>query len=150
MHHSIEELHVIIIIPCRHQAHCMKVRSEDEGILVDRSILNNCFAIPPDVHYLIQPTVEKVNLKIKGPTLHVLIEIIQVRIVFCILKVRFPFVMLGKQLGERSLSSPYVSRYRNMHVPRFYFYCHKYFPYFMIALKVEINLQKQIVPSSFL
>jgi hypothetical protein len=59
---------------------------------------------------LVQPVVQKKDLQIKTPSRHILIEIVQIRIVVHILKLRYPTIMLAQHLRERGLSGAYIAR----------------------------------------
>jgi hypothetical protein len=77
----------------------MQVGRKDVGILINGSVLNNIDSTFANFQYLAIPTVEEVYLEIKTPTFHLGVKVIQIRIVHHILKVRFPFIVLGKQMG---------------------------------------------------
>ena len=44
-HHEVEEVRVVLEIPCAHEAHSMKVRREDACVLVDRAVLDDDFVL---------------------------------------------------------------------------------------------------------
>jgi hypothetical protein len=63
-----------------------------------------------DLQQLIQPVIQEEDLQIKTPSRHVLIEIVQIRIVINILKLRYPTIVLAQHLRERSLSGANIAR----------------------------------------
>ena len=82
----------------------MQVRREDVGIFIDRAVLDHGLGTAMDLEQLVQPAVEKIDLQLKAPAGHVLVKIVQVRIVVHIFELRDPFVLLAQQLGQRGLT----------------------------------------------
>ena len=72
----------------------VKVRSKNVGIFIDRPILNNRALTCADLVNLVKSTVQKINLKVKGPPCHVFVKIFQVWIVVNGFIKRSPSIML--------------------------------------------------------
>ena len=84
----------------------MKVRCKNECIFVDRSVLNNCCLRLLDFLHLRKTTVQVIDLQIEGPTLHILVEIVQVRVLLHIFKVCFPSLIAPPDVDLRVALSP--------------------------------------------
>src|SRR5688572_26274363 len=78
----------------------MKIRSKNMGIFINGSILYHRFISALDVDELLKAVVQKINLEIKRPPWHVLIEIVQVRIILYVFIMRFPIEALSQFFGE--------------------------------------------------
>ncbi len=92
----------------------MKVRGKDMGILVDGPILYDHLVTILNLNNLFQAVIEEVHLEIERPTGHVLIEVVEVRIVLHILEPGFPIIMFGQLLRKRGFACTYVTGYCNM------------------------------------
>src|SRR5882672_7460252 len=99
-----KNIEITLVIAIVDEVAGMKVLGEDIRVFIDGSVLNDCLFAFADYPYLIKPTVEKINLKMKGPSCHVFIKIAEVRIMFNGLIQRSPAIMLGKLFGESSFS----------------------------------------------
>lgn len=53
----------------------VEVSSKNVRVLINRSILNNCFFAFADLANLIKPAIQKINLQMKRPARHVIIKI---------------------------------------------------------------------------
>src|SRR5688572_16997590 len=100
----------------------MKIGRKDVSIFKDGAILNNCLCTSLNFQYLVQAIVQKVNLKIKAPTWHILIKIVEVRIMIHIFKLGYPFVMLGKHFSKGRFSSADITG--NCHMFWFFTFRH--------------------------
>ena len=98
--HQLEERLVVLEVAGFHQAHRIKVGREDVRIFVDGAVLDDVFAALADVHHLTETAVEEENLDVERPALHVLIEAVEVRVVFNFLIMRLPVEVLGQQSRE--------------------------------------------------
>ncbi len=120
-HHQVEEVRVVLEIPCAHKAHVVKVRGEDAGVLVDCPVLDDDIAAPGDVHDILEPLVQEINLKIERPTLHVGVEIGKIRVEVNRFELGRPAVMGRQHLCQGGLAAAYVACYRNVHILDVYF-----------------------------
>src|SRR5690554_790229 len=88
----------------------MKRRGKNISIFIDCSILyNRCFAFS-SLLCMFESDIQKVDLEMKSPTLHVLIEISKERVVFCIVKMSKPIIVFSEFGCKDSLSGTYVPR----------------------------------------
>ena len=110
----LKEIEIIIKITLAHQAHLMEVGRKYIRILINGSVLDNCFSTLADLNQLVQSAVEKIDLKIEAPTGHVFIEIKQIRVLVHVLKLWNPFVVLAKHFSEGCFPSTDISCYCNM------------------------------------
>ena len=76
----------------------MQVGCEYFGIFIDGPVLNDRGISTLYLGHLLEPAVEEIDLQIKGPALHILIEIIQIGIVVYVFVLGFPAVVFGYQL----------------------------------------------------
>jgi hypothetical protein len=89
------------------------------GIFIDGTVLDDVLAAVADVHHLTEATVEEENLDVERPTLHVLIETVQIRIMFNLLIMRLPIEMLGEKAREGRLSRTNIACYCDVHIAMF-------------------------------
>ena len=87
----------------------MEVGSKNIGILKYRPVLDDGFVPIADLEDLLVSAVKKVDLQVKGPSVHIIIEITEIWIVGCVLIVHFPAEMLSQAGGEGSLSGTNIS-----------------------------------------
>lgn len=87
----------------------VKVCGEDIGIFVDGTVLNNGLIAVPDLVHLIKPAIQKIDLQMKGPTGHIRIKILQVRIVIYRFIQRCPTIVSGKSFGEGGFSGANIA-----------------------------------------
>ena len=102
--HGLEESAVVFKIPGTHQSHGMKIRCKNMSVFVNRSVLNGGMGLGRHLLVLAVPRIQKIDLQVEGPTLHVLIEIVEVGVVINLFKMRFPAIMTGQHFGEGGLS----------------------------------------------
>ena len=114
-HHQVEEVGIVLEIAGGHQPHAVEIRSEDTRILVDGPVLDDDVLALGDIHHILEPFVEEINLEIKGPTLHIFVEISEIRIKVHGLEFRGPSVMGCEQPRQRGLAASNVSGYCNVH-----------------------------------
>lgn len=89
----------------------MEVGGKDVGVFVDSSVLN--YSILPVSYFqqLLEPVVEKIDLEVETPPLHIAVEVRQVRVVLNILVVSLPAKVAGQHIGERGLARAYIAGY---------------------------------------
>jgi hypothetical protein len=113
--HQIEEIGIVLEIPVAHHADIVEIWGKDARILEDGSILHDGLLRTGNLHHIVESLVQKVNLKIERPSLHILVIIGKVWIVIYRLEVCLPAISLGKHLGQGSLAASYISCYCYMH-----------------------------------
>ena len=96
----------------------MQVGRKDERIFVNGAVLYHVPVVPTDVHHLPKTAVQEVDLEVERPTLHFRVEVVQIGVFINILKVRFPTVVSGQQLGQGSLPRPNISGNGYVHGPK--------------------------------
>lgn len=109
-----EKANIIFKIPCTHQPHFVEVGSEDVRIFIDGSILDDNSVTSLDVDDLLETVVEEIYLQVKGPAGHVLIEVVQVWVVFYIFISGFPVIMASQQVGEGGFACTNIACYSNV------------------------------------
>ena len=67
------------------------------------------------VSFVTEPLVEEIHLEVEGPTAHVGVKVLEIGVHLHRFEARRPSVPLGEHLGQRGLSTPYVSGYGYMH-----------------------------------
>ncbi len=87
----------------------MQVGGEDVGILVDRPVLDHILPAPPDLFDLLDPGIEVIDLQVEGPTLHIVVKVIEVGILFDVLVQGVPIKVFGQQFGQGGFSRSDVS-----------------------------------------
>src|SRR5882762_8844862 len=92
----------------------MQVGREDMRILINGPVLDHRLGPRVDLQQLVQPAVQKEDLQVERPARHVLIKIVQVRIMIHILELRDPFVMLAQHLRQRRFACADIPRYGDM------------------------------------
>ena len=109
-----EKTDVVFKIPSTHQAHFVQVRGKDVCVFIDSSVLNdNSFAFL-DVDDLLETVIEEIYLQVKRPTGHILIEVVEIGVVFYILIPGFPVIMASQQISEGGFPGADISCYRYM------------------------------------
>ena len=93
----------------------MQIRRKNVRVLVDGSVLDDLLSAFLQFSQLSESRSQEENLQIERPTLHVLVEIIQVRVVIHLLEMRLVAVVFCEERGQRSLSRPDVSGDGNVH-----------------------------------
>jgi hypothetical protein len=63
---------------------------------------------------LLQPVIEEIHLQVERPAGHILVKVIEVRVVLHVLKTGFPAVMLSEHFGEGGLTGSNVAGYCHM------------------------------------
>ena len=71
-----------------------------------------------DVLRLAEAAVEEIHLQVEGPAGHVVVKILQVRIVVHVFQKHFPAKMLGQLMGQRGFTGPNVADDGNVHALR--------------------------------
>ena len=87
---------------------CMKICRKDVGIFVDGPVLYDGLAAVADLPHLVEPAVEKVDLQVKRPACHVVIEIPQVGVVVDGLEKRRPAIVPGQFISQGAFAGPDV------------------------------------------
>ena len=82
----------------------MQIGREDVRIFKDRSVLNYCLFSFENVDNAFIAFVQEINLQVKCPTIHVLVEIIEIGIVIGTLKLDFPVEVFAQFFAEGSLT----------------------------------------------
>ena len=93
----------------------MQVWREDMGVFINGSILDHPLSAFLQFSKLCKSRSQEKHLQIKGPTLHVLVEIVQIWVVIYLLKMRLVAVVFREESRERRFSRPNVSGYSNVH-----------------------------------
>ena len=94
--HESEELLVGVEVARRHEAHVVKVRGEDVGVLVNRAVLDDALVLAAKAVNLAEPAVQEVNLQVERPPSHVVVELVQVGVFVHLFEVGLPAVVLGE------------------------------------------------------
>ena len=94
----------------------MQVRCKDARILIYGAVLDDHLVAVSDVHHVLEPLVEEINLQIERPSFHILVKISQIWVKIYRLELRRPTVVRRQHLGKRSLAASYVSCNRYMHI----------------------------------
>src|SRR5258706_7543376 len=92
--HRVEKIEVALVITVADVATGMEIGGKDVCVFVNRTVLDNGLFAIPDFPDLIKPAVEEVNLKMERPSRHVIIKILEVRILVNGLIQRRPPVVL--------------------------------------------------------
>lgn len=79
--HGFEQIQVIVVVSPSHQAHVVQVAGKNVSIFVNGPILNDRFFSTQDRQNLLVSAVQKVNLQVERPTVHVVVKINEVRVV---------------------------------------------------------------------
>jgi len=64
-HHKVEKIGIILEIPCAHKPHTVKVRRKDTCVFIDGAVLDDDIVLLGDIHNILEPLVEEINLKIE-------------------------------------------------------------------------------------
>jgi len=118
-HYFLSRTEVVFEIPVAHHADIVEIWGKDARIFEDGSILHDGLLRTGYLYHIVESLVQKVNLKIKRPSLHILVIIGKVWIVIYRLEVCLPAISLGKHLGQGSLAASYISCYCYMHCLNF-------------------------------
>ena len=102
--HGLKKAEIILKIPGRHQAHVVQVGRKNVGVFVDGSVLNDRVVALQNIEHLLVAMVEKINLQVERPPLHVVVEVCEVGIVVSAFEVRLPVEMAGEFFTERSFA----------------------------------------------
>ncbi len=92
--HRVEKIEVTLVVTVADVATGMEIGGKDVCVFVNRTVLDNGLFAIPDFPDLIKPAVEEVNLKMERPSRHVIIKILEVRILVNGLIQRRPPVVL--------------------------------------------------------
>ena len=114
-HHQVEEVAVVLEVAVAHVSLCVEVRGEDACVLKDGAVLDDGVLALRYFDDVAEALVEEIDLQVEAPAVHVLIEVVEIRICLHGLEARRPAVALDEQLGEGGLAAPYVSGYCYMH-----------------------------------
>ena len=74
----------------------MQVGRKNKGIFVDGAVLDNGVCRFFDFLYLRKTAIEVIDLQIKRPTLHVVVEIVEVGVLVDVFEMGVPVVMFGE------------------------------------------------------
>ena len=98
--HGLEELEIVLEIPGRHQAHVVQVGSEYIGVFIDGPVLDYGPVSAQDFEHLLVSAVEEEDLQVERPTLHIVVEVTQVRVVVGRFIMDIPAEVLTQLFGE--------------------------------------------------
>ena len=94
-----KNIQIALIIALRDIAAGVEIGCKDECVLVDRPVLHRALGACADLMDLLEPAVQKVDLHMKCPAVHVGVEIAEVRVVLDGFKKRAPPELLRKLGG---------------------------------------------------
>ena len=114
-HHEIEEIGVVGEVAVAHHAHGMQVGGEDACVFKNGTILNDGFFAPRNGHHILKSLVEKVDLQIERPALHIFIEVFEIGVEVYGFEEGRPSVVLGKHFGECGFPAADVSGDGDVH-----------------------------------
>jgi hypothetical protein len=106
----VEQIQVTLVVTVTDVSTFVKIGSEDVGILIDCAVLNNRLFAFADLSNLIKPVIKKIDLEVKGPPLHVIVEITEIRIMIYGLIQGHPTIMFGQLLDQGGFPRSDVSR----------------------------------------
>ena len=110
VNHRMKNIEITLVIAVVDMAAGMQVLGENIGVFVNSPVLNDGFLAFADNPHLVKPAIEKIDLKMKGPTGHVLIKIAKVRIRVNGFIKGSPTVMLCQLLGQCRFSRADITR----------------------------------------
>ena len=93
----------------------MQVGRENARVLEDGTVLYDSVVALGNLYNLLEAFVEKVNLQVERPSVHVFVEVVEIRIVVHWLKFGYPAITFGQKFGERGLAASYISCYCDVH-----------------------------------
>ena len=114
-HHEVEEVGVVGEVAVAHIPHFVQVGREDAGILEDSPVLNDIFLAFRYFHHLFKPFVQEVNLQVEGPSVHIGVEVLEIRVVVYGFEARLPAISFGEHSGECGFSASDVTGYCDVH-----------------------------------
>ena len=114
-HHKVKKVGIVFKITGGHKPHTVEIRGENACILVNGPVLNDYLVALGDIHHILETLVEKINLKIERPALHIFVEISKIRIVVNGFEFGSPFVLRCQHPGQSGFSAADVSGYCYMH-----------------------------------
>lgn len=91
--HGVEQAAIVVVITLRHQARLVQVSGENMRVFVDRAVLNDAFIRRLDlldVLGLAEAAIEKIHLQMKRPAGHIIVKILQIRIMVNVFEKYFP------------------------------------------------------------
>src|SRR5688572_8030185 len=95
-----ENILVALIVAIRDISAGMEVLGKNESIFIDRPVLHGALRTGLDLVNLFEATVQKVDLHMKSPAMHVSIEIAQIRVIIDRFKKGPPAELFGKPGSE--------------------------------------------------
>lgn len=101
--HRLKQLKIVLKIPLRHQAHRVQIRRKNIRILINCAVLHHRRIALQNPQNLLVPIIQKINLQIERPPLHIMIKITQIRIIVCRLIMRLPTKVPTQPLAQRRL-----------------------------------------------
>ena len=113
--HQLEQGLVVLEIAGGHQAHRVEVGRENVCVFVDGPVLNDGLALFLHLDQLRETRLQEVDLQVEGPPRHVLVEIVQVRVVVHLFEVGGVAVVFGQQRGQGGFPRADVSCDGEMH-----------------------------------
>ena len=114
-HHEIKQVGVVLEVAVAHHPHLVEIGGKDASVLKDGAVLDDGVAASTDGHNVFETLVEKIDLQVERPSVHVLIEVFKIRIEVYRFEEGRPVVVLGEHFGQRGLSAADVSGYGNVH-----------------------------------
>lgn len=97
--HEIEQREIVFEVAGGHETHRVKVGRKNEGIFVDGAVLDNSMRRFFDFLDLRKAAIEVIDLQVERPTLHVVVEIVEIGVLIHVFKMGVPVVMFGEQVG---------------------------------------------------
>ena len=99
----------------------MQIGRENVGIFVNGPVLNNAFTGLLqlfDALGLAKATIEEIDLEVEGPAGHIVVKILQIRIIVYVFQKHFPAEMLSQFMSQRGFTGPNVADDGNVHALR--------------------------------
>jgi len=110
VNHRMKNIEITLVIAVVDMAAGVQVLGKNIGVFVNSPVLNDRLRAFADNPHLVKPAIEKIDLKMKGPTCHVFIKIAKVRVRVNGFIKRSPAVMLRQFFGQRRFSGADITR----------------------------------------
>ena len=104
------------MVPRGHQTHGLKIGCKDVSVFVNGAVLRHFLSAGFQCVKLRKPGGQKVHIQVECPTLHVLVEVVQVGVVIHALIVRRDLVVLGEKPCEGGFTRADVACNREVHI----------------------------------
>lgn len=113
-HHNFKKCEVVLKITGGHQPHFVKIRCEYIGIFINSPVLYRWTVTGLNFDDLLKPGIQKVYLQVEGPTLHVKIKIVEIRIGRSVFIMNIPAIMSAQCAGQACLARADISSNTDM------------------------------------